>query len=226
MSDVGATLALLQLGDSFFPSGAASFSWGLETLRADGLLRGAADVEAFVGGQIAQRWSQFDRPAVLAAFRAHGDIERLCAIDREIDAATLSREAREGARRIGIALLKVHDGLGTVGAAAYRDRIAAGEAFGQMAAVHGFVGHATGLDAASTCAMSAYQLGFSIVSAGLRIGLLGHVDAQRILQSQRERIAAIMTADAVAADALHAYAPAAEIAMMRHETGQGRMFAN
>ena len=162
MSDVGATLALLQLGDSFFPSGAASFSWGLETLRADGLLRGTTDVEAFVSGQIAQRWSQFDRPAVLAAFRAHGDMGRLCAIDREIDAATWSREAREGARRIGIALLKVHDSLGTVGAAAYRDRIAAGEAFGQMAAVHGFVGHATGLDAASTCAMSASQFGFKI----------------------------------------------------------------
>ena len=103
MSDVGTTLALLQLGDSFFPSGAGSFSWGLETLRADGLLRGADDVEAFVGGQIAQRWAQFDRPAVSAAFRVGGDVERICAIDCEIDAATLSREAREGGRRIGVA---------------------------------------------------------------------------------------------------------------------------
>lgn len=220
------SLALLQLGDSFFPSGAASFSWGLETLRADGLVRDAAGVEAFVGGQLSQRWAQFDRPAVLAAFRAGGDIDRLCAIDRGIDAASLSREAREGARRIGVALLKVHDGLGTAGAAAYRARIAAGEAFGQMAAVHGFIGHACGLDENGACAMSAYQVGFSIVSAGLRIGLVGHVDAQRILQAQRARIADIMATDPVPADELHAYAPAAEIAMMRHETGHGRMFAN
>lgn len=226
MTDIGLSLALLQLGDSFFPSGAASFSWGLETLRADGLLRDAGDVEAFVGGQLSQRWAQFDRPAVLAAFRAAGDIERLCAIDRGIDAATLSREAREGARRIGVALLKVHDGLGTAGAADYRARIASGAAFGQMAAVHGFIGHGCGLDENGTCAMSAYQLGFSIVSAGLRIGLLGHVDAQRILQAQRARIAVIMATDPVAADEIHAYAPAAEIAMMRHETGHGRMFAN
>ena len=226
MTDLAGTLALLQLGDSFFPSGAASFSWGLETLRADGLVRGATDVEAFVAGQLGQRWAQFDRPAVLAAFRADGDIDRLCEIDREIDAATLAREAREGARRIGVALLKMHDGLGTSGAAVYRARITTGDAFGQMAAVQGFVGSACGLDEVSTCAMSAYQLGLGIVSAALRIGLLGHVDAQRILQSQRERIAAIAGTVPVAADELHAYSPAAEIAMMRHETGHGRMFAN
>jgi len=32
---IGAVLVALQHGDSFFPGGAVSFSWGLEALRAD-----------------------------------------------------------------------------------------------------------------------------------------------------------------------------------------------
>jgi urease accessory protein len=41
--DSRALLAALQHADSFFPSGTASFSWGLEALRADGLVRTADD---------------------------------------------------------------------------------------------------------------------------------------------------------------------------------------
>jgi len=226
MSEVSSALAALQLGDSFFPSGGTSFSWGLETLRADGLVRTAADVESLVAGQIEQRWAGFDRPAVIAAHAAAGDLDRVCAIDRELDAATLAREAREGARRVGTAVLKVHEGMGTPGAADYRKRIAEGTAHGQMAAVQGFIAWASGLDATTACALSAHQLVLSVVSAALRLGLLGHVDAQRILAGQRERVAAVMLQPCPEVLQLHAYAPAAEIAMMRHETGSGRMFAS
>ena len=41
--DSRALLAALQHADSFFPSGTVSFSWGLEALRADGLVRNADD---------------------------------------------------------------------------------------------------------------------------------------------------------------------------------------
>lgn len=226
MSDVAIALAALQLGDSFFPSGGTSFSWGLETLRADGLVRTSSDVEALVAGQLERRWAGFDRPAVIAAHTAAGDLDRVCAIDREVDAATLAREAREGARRVGAAVLKVHEGMGTAGAAGYRARIGEGGALGQMAVVQGFIARASGLDAETACALSAHQLVLSIVSAALRLGLLGHVDAQRILAGQRGRVAELMSQPCPEVFELHAYAPAAEIAMMRHETGSGRMFAS
>lgn len=226
MSDVAVVLASLQLGDSFFPSGGTSFSWGLETLRADGQVRTATDVEALASGQIAQRWAGFDRPAVMAAFAAGDDLDRVCTVDREVDAATLAREAREGARRVGTSVLKVHEGMGTPGAPEYRARIAAGNAFGQMAVVLGFVARASGLDVQTACALSAHQLTLGIVSAALRLGLLGHVDAQRILAGQRATVAALMGTPCPDAFEPHAYSPAAEIAMMRHETGTGRMFAS
>lgn len=226
MTDLGQALTLLQLGDSFFPSGATSFSWGLETLRADGLVARAADVEALIEGQLRQRWASFDRPALIAAHRAAGDLDRIATIDREIDAATLAREAREGGRRIGSALLKVHAGMGTPGAGAYRERVLRGEVCGQMTAVHGLVGHAIGLDELSVCALSAYGLAVGTVGAALRVGLLGHVEGQAILARMRAVVDEAVESPLPAADELCAYTPMAEIAMMRHETGSGRMFAS
>ncbi|MBI1397697.1 MAG: urease accessory protein UreF [Betaproteobacteria bacterium] len=226
MSDLSGAMALLQLGDSFFPSGAASFSWGLETLRAEGHLARAGDVEAFLAGQIRLRWATFDRPVVLASHRAHGDLEVVAAVDREADAATLAREAREGGRRIGAALLRVHAGLGTPGAASYRDRVASGHAPGQLAAVQGLAGFGCGLSESATCALSAYGVGVAIVSAALRVGLLGHLDGQRILSRCRPLAVEVAAGPPAGIESLHAYTPMAEIAMMRHEVGTGRLFAN
>lgn len=226
MSDLAHSLALLQLGDSFFPSGATSFSWGLETLRADGLVVRAADVEALIEGQIRHRWASFDRPALIASYRASGDLDRIADVDREIDAATLAREARDGGRRIGSALLKVHAGMGTPGAVDYRERVQRGDACGQMTAVHGLIGHATGLDETAVCALSAYGLAVGTIGAALRVGLLGHVEGQAILARMRAVVDEAVASPLPAVDACHAYTPMAEIAMMRHETGSGRMFAS
>ncbi len=38
LDDLGSALLALQQADSFFPTGAVAWSWGLETLKADGYL--------------------------------------------------------------------------------------------------------------------------------------------------------------------------------------------
>jgi urease accessory protein len=225
MAELDATLAALQLGDSFFPSGANAFSWGLETLRNEAMLD-RAGLEDFVAGQLEHRWADFDRPALVAAWEAGDDLERVFAIDRLVDAGTLAREAREGARRIGGALLKVHQGLGTPGAARYRAAAAEGRAPGGMAVVQGWLGRACGLGREATVALSAHQLVTGLVSAALRMGLAGHVDAQRILLSRRVQVAALAARPVPPLEELCSSAPMAEIAVMRHETGAGRLFAS
>jgi hypothetical protein len=65
--DSRSLLAALQHADSFFPSGAVSFSWGLEALRADGLVRTANDVALFIAGLLRHRWATGDRPLLAAA---------------------------------------------------------------------------------------------------------------------------------------------------------------
>jgi urease accessory protein len=113
-------LAALQHGDSAFPGGGFAFSWGVEGLVADELVGTANDLERVVEDLLVGRWAPFDRAALRGAFAAGSDLDRLTALDREVEAGTLVAGLREGSRRAGRALLGVHVRLATPGASAYR----------------------------------------------------------------------------------------------------------
>lgn len=94
-------LALLQYGDSFFPTGSVSFSWGLEGLCNDGILAFPGQVAQFVKGQLQHRWATMERAFLTAAHAARGDLGILESLDRLAEAMTLARELREGSTRAG-----------------------------------------------------------------------------------------------------------------------------
>jgi urease accessory protein len=219
-------LAALQHGDSFFPSGTIPFSWGLETLAAEGALDSAADVCRFVEGQLTSRWATCDRPALVAAYRAVDALDEVANVDNKLDTLALSREMREGGRRAGGALLDVHSSLGTPRAGAYRDMVRAGEAPGQLAAAQGLVWRGVGLNEEAACAISAHVACVGFVGAAIRLGLIGHIDGQRILSRIRPVICRLLAEPLLPFDMVSTYVPAAEIAMMRHETSRVRIFAN
>ena len=83
-----------------------------------------------------------------------------------------------------------------------------------------------GLDAAAAEALSAHTFATGILGAAIRLGLLGHIGAQRILQDTRSTVAELLHEPAPALEDLCASAPEAEIAVMRHETAATRLFAN
>lgn len=226
MPDGRALLTLLQHGDSFFPSGAVSFSWGIETLGADGKIVAASDVERFVGHQLRGRWATSERPVLCAAHVAGGNLDQVLAADRMMEANSLAHEQREGSKRMGAALLNIHTRLGTAGAADYQARQRAGVAPGHAPAVQGLLWQAVGLDAPGACLMAAHGLSVGLLAAALRLGLIGHVDSQAILTRLHETIEDILRTAAPTLGELHAYAPAADIAMMRHETQDSRLFSN
>ena len=143
-----------------------------------------------------------------------------------LEAATLAAELRRGSRRAGRALLKVHAELGTRGASAYRALVTSGEAPGHGAAVQGLVWRGVGLDLATAEVLSAHTFATGILGAALRLGLIGHIGAQRILQSARTLVADLLREPAPALDDIRALTPEAEIAVMRHETASTRLFAN
>lgn len=226
MTDDHALLIALQHGDSFFPSGAVSFSWGIETLVADGRITNAEDVGRFIAAQLTGRWATSDRPVLIAAHAAAGDLGAIAHADALLEASALARELREGSRRSGGALLNVHTRLGTDGAAGYQALVRQGAAPGHAPAVQGLIGCAVGLDVDAASLVAAHGLCVGLLGAALRLGVTGHVDSQRLLARLHETITAIAAEPAPALDALHAYAPAADIAMMRHETQTSRLFAN
>jgi urease accessory protein len=226
MTGEAAVLAALQHGDSFFPSGTISFSWGLETLVAEGAVKSASDVRRFVEGQLASRWATCDRPALVAAYRAAHALNEVADVDNKLDTLALSREMREGGRRAGGALLDVHSSLSTPQAGAYRDLVRAGQAPGQLAAVQGLGWRGVQVSEEAACAVSAHVLCTGFVGVAIRLGLISHIAAQRILTAMRPAICRLLAEPIIPIDMVSAYTPAAEIAMMRHETSWVRLFAN
>ncbi|PNY79839.1 urease accessory protein UreF [Deinococcus koreensis] len=95
-------LRLLQLSDSAFPTGAYAFSDGLETLTTRGEVRSAADLTAFLQGQLAHGWGPQDAPACALAWGA--DVGTLAELDALLDDLKLVQGPREASTRIGASL--------------------------------------------------------------------------------------------------------------------------
>ena len=226
MPESQSLLGALQYSDSFFPSGSIAFSWGLETLRLDGEIASPGQVAQFLEAQLLHRWATFDVPVLIAAMRAHGKMDRLAALDDLAEAMTLATELREGSRRAGASLLKVHAALCTAGAAEYLQAIAQRKARGHLPVVQGMLWKASGLSEEACRAVSAHTLCTGIVGAALRLGMVGHLDAQKILLQVRPVLVELLQLPAKDVEDLSAYAPHAEIAVMRHEVQDGRLFAN
>jgi urease accessory protein len=219
-------LATLQNADSFFPGGGIAFSWGLETLITDRQVQRPEELGVFIAGQLEQRWAVCERPALVAALRAGGDMNRVGAIDRELEALTLAAELREGSRRAGAALLMVHERIGTAGAGGYRAAIRAGDALGHLPVVQGVVWCGAGMDEAAAQVASAHTFCIALLGAALRLGTIGHLQGQAILLGLRDTIVHLIAAPVPAIEDMYACTPATEIAAMRHEVQSSRLFAN
>lgn len=225
MSEVSTLLASLQNADSFFPGGGIAFSWGLEALITDQVLTQPAEIAAFVEAQLRHRWASCDRIALRAAAVTR-DIARWIEIDARIEAITLARELREGSRRAGASLLGVHERIGTAGAADYRQAMRTGDALGHLGMVQGIVWRGGGMNETAIEAASAHTFCVGLLGAAIRLGVIGHLHAQRGLLALRPIIEAILSEPVGDLDDMYANTFATEIASMRHESHGARLFAN
>lgn len=224
MSDAARLLTALQFGDGQFPAGGFAFSWGLESLIADGhMVR--TDLAGFLIGQIERRWATLERIVLIHAHAAAGDPDLLSALDDLLDAASVVDTARSGSKRAGQALLATHCRLGTPGAAAFRRAVAAGRAEGHLTVVQGCVLAGAGLDRPATLTLAAYGMLTALTSAGIRLGLVGHLDAQRALAAARLPVAELVERTDADLDALSSFTPLADIALMRHPVQAQRLFS-
>ena len=224
MNDPVTLLTALQHGDSFFPSGGFAASWGLETLVADSYVSDAEILQHFIQNQLRHRWSTCDRPALVCAHRASPVRGDIAAIDAELEALSLPRELREASRRAGRALLRVHARLETPQAANYLEYVRSGHAFGHVPVVQGLVWKGVGLDEESAVLLSGHTLCVAFVSAAIRLGFVSHIDAQLVIQQTRQAVVSLLAQPVP--EVGMSFTPVADIAMMRHETQQTRLFAN
>jgi urease accessory protein len=226
MNTTDALLATLQHADSFFPAGGIAFSWGMETLIAEGMVRADRDLETMLVGQLQERWAVFDRCALVAAYESASEIQGVAAIDRQVEAMILARELREGSRRAGVSLLSVHERLGTPKAAEYRALLRGASGLGHLPVMQGMLWCGAGITIAQAQAVSAHTFCVSLLGAVLRLGAIGHLQAQETLLAVRTIIGRLLETVPPKFEDCYAFTPMAEIAAMRHEVQSSRLFAN
>jgi urease accessory protein len=99
-----------------------------------------------------------------------------------------------------------------------------GKALGHLPIAQAVAWTGTGMAPQEVETVAAYTLASGIAQAAVRLSLLGPIEAQRLLTAMRQEIAGLL--EEPVPDRPHAFTPAAEIAVMRHETGGARLFAN
>jgi urease accessory protein len=226
MDEFAGLLACLQQADSFFPNGAMAFSWGLEALQQDGLVNDAASLAVFVEAQALARWATFDQGIVCAAWHAAEAFETWLEVDAMAEAMTLPELMRQGSRRLGRTLVDVHVRLDSQPAQTLRAAITDGRTPGHLPAVQGMLWRSFGIDEDQARAISAHAGCTGAVSSAVRLGIVGHLDAQRILTQLRAPLAALLRLPAPALDELSTTTFAADIAAMRRRRHEARLFAN
>ena len=216
-------LALLQLGDSAYPAGGFAFSWGLEGLAADGMLANRNELDRIIADQLARRWATMDRVLLRKAFYAK-HCKAIAAVDRLAEAGTPSAEMRDGSRRAGRALLGVWVKLEGPLSTAYRDLVSADARLGHLPIAQAIVGRDAGFSLDAAELVSGWTLVTGLVSAAVRLGIIGHIEAQQSQAVARGLLGELL-ADAPGADALPAsFTPFIDIAVSRGPLRHVRMF--
>jgi urease accessory protein len=218
---------LLQTNDALFPTGAYAHSFGFEELVKMLRMRREEDLHAGVRGHIVPALAQQELPYLRFAYEAaQAGCAELCAVDREISAWKLARELREASVQIGgrrLAALRAGQDrpLYAELAAAIRAGVTPGHHLTVCAAQA--VGEGIPLRAAMTAYY--YQAVAGLCSAALKLIRIGQEGCQRVLRQALTQVEpTLATALAVPREDAGWFDPLLEIAAMRHEFAEERLF--
>jgi len=216
----------LQTSDALFPTGAYAHSLGFEEFARLAGVRDEAGLRGFVELHLLPALREQELPYLRFAHECADDATSLHEIDREISAWKLAREVRDASITIGrrrLAALRAVNDLPRY--AALADAIASGEARGHHLTVCAVqaIGEGFPLDAALGAWF--YQSIAGACSAALKIIRIGQDGCQRVLRAALakadETIAASLD---VQRDDAGTFDPLLEIAAMRHEFSNERLF--
>lgn len=172
-------LVALQMGDSAFPTGSFGYSWGLETLLADGLVT-RATLPRFAEAELEGRWHRIDRIALAGGWRA-ADIAAVEAWDAVIDLHLWSEAQRRHSREAGAAALAAATRLGLTGASDLQGSVAAERMAGHFPVVTGALHRAAGLGLATALLLSAQGFLRGLLSVAVRLGKAGALEVQGVM---------------------------------------------
>ncbi len=206
-----------------FPTGGFSYSHGLEAAVADGAVHDRAGLQGWIAAVLAKGSGRVDADIVRDVWRAAaaGDDTALAEANRRGCAYRATAELALEASQQGAAFVAAYEAAWAEAAGLFKsdnDAICYAAAFGAAAAQASI-----GLREALTGYLHAFAA--NLMSAGLRLGVIGQNDGQRILAALEPVVAgAVEAAVARGAEDFGAATFAADLASMAHETQYSRLF--
>jgi urease accessory protein len=211
-----------------FPVGAFSFSHGLEAAAESGAVRDRPSLGHWIGSIVVLGGGRIDADILRDAYRATSadDLAALVGANRRGVAFRATAETRLETTAQGEAFLAT---CRTAWPDPFLDRWAASLGEGnEVVCYPAAVGVATARAGIPlSCALTGYlhAMAANLVSAGLRLGMIGQTDGQRILAALEPVIGAAGANTAARdADSFGAATFAVELASMAHETQYTRLF--
>jgi urease accessory protein len=219
---------LLQFSDGLFPAGAYAHSFGLEWYVQAGVVGEAASLESLVRGYLEASVAPTDAVVLLCSLNAAraGDIESCLRIDTMLDALKAAEELRSASRQMGRQTLRIANSF--LAHNLIQDFFRSVEECltpGHHPVALGILGSALEWEPREMIAAYLYSSSAMLVNSALRLFPLGQLAGQRILWNLQPLFGqlAAEVLDKREED-IWSFAPAMEIAAMRHSTLDARLF--
>ena len=223
-------LALLQLTDSFFPTGMFAHSLGLEGIVRRGRIKTLADLEQIIFSSLTHSVIPSDCVALVNAHRSHQTraLDELIRIDRRLFLMKAAPELRLASQQHGRRLLTESAAFSDdriLGA--YREQVLQRVAPGTGAVA--FAAVTSTLDIGARLALAGYVHGYAtaLVSAAIRLLPISNTDCQGLMHRVQKAIEDdLESVHARPWQAMTAFTPELDIASMGHVHDDLRMFAS
>lgn len=227
-TDAAWLCALLQAGDSFYPTGSYAHSFGLEGLVHEGVVRDRATLREFLFRSVLPALRQVELPLAVHAWKALGDqdwrrVGEVCVLS---SALRTSREARLASENIGRQRAELVVSLRDDATAKQYLEKAIAEGWPFSSAVSAALeGRACGAPRVAVLVGLTYSTVSAVVSAAMKLLRLGQNASQSLIaEALHESPAIIARAEHVLFEEIGWFNPWLDIAAARHEMADARMF--
>ena len=228
MNTDSSNLSLMQLSDSFFPSGLYTMSNGLETFFDEKRVSSQNDISDFLEIILEQQLGPADSVALSNAYDCakNDDILGIIKCDNILNSMKLIQESRAASCRAGSQMIKCisaifsNDLLKT-----YSEKISKNESPGTHPVVLGVCSFVMGIKKEQTKQMMMYGFCVSVTGAALRLGIIDHIQSQKILHEIKPKIHEILEKFSnTKIDDCWQFSPNYDLIQMTHENKFSKMF--
>jgi urease accessory protein len=228
IDDMLQDLGMMQISDSFFPTGLYANSNGLESIFQNNKKITHLEVGRIIETQLKQQIGPTDLIVMENAlkFASTKEFDRILELDMKINSIKNIKEFREASKRSGIQLLRcvrefIKDGI----IEEYLKFHHTGMISGAYPVSFGLCANALGISPQKAGLMFLYGFIVSVVGAASRLGITQHYQNQKIIHELKPLISQIVSECMdKSTKEIWQFMPHLEILQMHHERMDSKMF--